>query len=75
MGAALGLLASTPKDANQKVTFEFLDAAGKAIAAFTSDQDAETAADSLRTEAMKQKLARIGSIASMTFFFIEAIRI
>lgn len=41
------------KDANQKVTFEFLDAAGKPIAAFTSDQDAETAADSLRMEAMK----------------------
>ena len=41
------------KEPNQKVTFEFLDAAGKAIAAFTSDQDPETAADSLRMEAMK----------------------
>jgi len=41
------------KSPNQKVTLEFLDAQGKSIAGFTSDQDAETAADSLRMEGMK----------------------
>ena len=41
------------KDANQKVTLEFLDAAGKSIAGFTSEQDPETSADSLRVEGMK----------------------
>jgi hypothetical protein len=41
------------KQPNQKVTFEFLDAAGKSIAAFTSDQDTESAADSARLETMK----------------------
>ncbi|MBL8959562.1 MAG: hypothetical protein JNJ98_06910, partial [Gemmatimonadetes bacterium] len=41
------------KDPNQRVTLEFLDAAGKPIKSFTSDQDPETAADSLRLEAMK----------------------
>ncbi len=41
------------KEPHQQVTLEFLDAAGKAIASFTSDQDPETAADSLRLEAMK----------------------
>ncbi len=62
MGGGGGIGANPPggalmqyylKDANQKVTFEFLDAAGKSIAAFTSDQDPETAADSLRMEGMK----------------------
>jgi photosystem II stability/assembly factor-like uncharacterized protein len=38
---------------NQKVTLEFLDAAGKVIQSFTSDQDPETAADSMRMETMK----------------------
>ncbi len=43
----------TLKDANQKVQLEFLDAAGKTIKAFTSEQDEATAADSLRMETMK----------------------
>ena len=33
---------------NQRVRMEFLDAAGKTISAFTSDQDSATAADSVR---------------------------
>ena len=41
------------KDPTQVVTLDFLDAAGKSIAAFTSDQDAETAADSIKMEGMK----------------------
>ncbi len=41
------------KDANQTVKFEFLDAAGKVITGFTSDQDPETAADSMRLEGIK----------------------
>jgi len=41
------------KEPNQKVTLEFLDAAGAPIAAFTSDQDPESAADSLRLESLK----------------------
>jgi photosystem II stability/assembly factor-like uncharacterized protein len=45
------------KDANQRVTLEFLDALGKPIKTFTSDQDAETAADSLRLEGMKAGIA------------------
>ena len=48
-----GLVQYYLKDANQKVSLEFLDAAGKSIAAFTSDQDPETSADSLKMEAMK----------------------
>jgi pimeloyl-ACP methyl ester carboxylesterase len=41
------------KEPNQRVTLEFLDAAGAVIKGFTSDQDAETAADSLKLEGMK----------------------
>ena len=41
------------KDSNQTVRFEFLDAAGKVITGFTSDQDPETAADSVRLEGIK----------------------
>jgi len=62
MGGGGGIGANPPGGAqfhywlekpNQKVSFEFLDAAGKSIAAFTSDQDTETAADSARMETMK----------------------
>jgi photosystem II stability/assembly factor-like uncharacterized protein len=41
------------KDPNQTVKFEFLDATGKVITGFTSDQDPETAADSMRMEGIK----------------------
>jgi photosystem II stability/assembly factor-like uncharacterized protein len=41
------------KEANQTVKFEFLDANGKVITGFTSDQDPETAADSMRMEGVK----------------------
>ncbi len=41
------------KDPNQVVTLDFQDAAGKSIAAFTSDQDPESAADSIKMEATK----------------------
>ncbi len=41
------------KDPNQVVTLDFQDAAGRSIAAFTSDQDPETAADSIKMEGMK----------------------
>ena len=41
------------KDPNQTVRFEFLDAAGKVITGFTSDQDPETAADSMRVEGLR----------------------
>ena len=41
------------KDANQTVRFEFLDAAGKVITGFTSDQDPESAADSVRLDGIK----------------------
>ena len=41
------------KDASQTVKFEFLDAAGKVITGFTSDQDPETAADSIRLDVIK----------------------
>ena len=41
------------REPNQRVTLEFLDVAGKVIKAFTSEQDSETAADSLRVEGMK----------------------
>ena len=54
------------KDANQQVSLEFLDAAGKPIAAFTSDQDPETAADSLRMETMKA--AAIDSLVNKAGF-------
>ena len=63
LGGAAGGIGSNPpggalfqywvKDANQTVKFEFLDAAGKVITGFTSDQDPETAADSLRLEGIK----------------------
>ncbi|MEP7345223.1 MAG: glycosyl hydrolase, partial [Gemmatimonadaceae bacterium] len=41
------------KNANQKVQLEFMDAAGKTIKSFTSDQDPATQADSLRLETTK----------------------
>jgi photosystem II stability/assembly factor-like uncharacterized protein len=50
------------KDPNQTVRFEFLDAAGKVITGFTSDQDPDTQADSLRMDAMKT--AMIDSLTS-----------
>ena len=62
MGGAEGIGSNPPggarfqywlKDANQTVRFEFLDAAGKVITGFTSDQDPDTQADSLRMETMK----------------------
>jgi photosystem II stability/assembly factor-like uncharacterized protein len=48
------------KQPNQVVTIEFLDAAGKVIRSFTSDQDSLTAADSLRAE--QAKATRIDSL-------------
>lgn len=60
MGAPLG--ANPPsgaivqyfvKDANQRVTLDFLDAKGQTIKSFTSEQDPETASDSLRLDGMK----------------------
>ncbi len=45
------------KEANQRVQLEFLDVAGKTIKTFTSEQDSETAADSLRMEGMKAAMA------------------
>jgi hypothetical protein len=41
------------KDPNQTVKFEFLDATGKVINGFTSDQDPESAADSVKLEGVK----------------------
>ncbi len=41
------------KDPNQTVKFEFLDAAGKVINGFTSDQDPDAAADSVRQDGVK----------------------
>jgi photosystem II stability/assembly factor-like uncharacterized protein len=41
------------KDPNQTVRFEFLDVAGKVITGFTSDQDPEAAADSVRMDGLK----------------------
>ena len=41
------------KDPNQTVKFEFMDAAGKMITGFTSDQDPESAADSVRQDGVK----------------------
>ncbi|MDP1861499.1 MAG: glycosyl hydrolase [Gemmatimonadaceae bacterium] len=41
------------KQPNKKVTLEYQDASGKTIASFTSDQDTDTAADSVRMEGMK----------------------
>ena len=49
------------KNANQKVQLEFMDAAGKTIRSFTSDQDPATQADSLRAETTKAQ-----SIDSLT---------
>ncbi len=45
------------REPNQRVTLEFMDAAGKPIKSFTSEQDPETAADSLRLEGMKAGIA------------------
>ncbi len=41
------------KDPNQTVKFEFMDAAGKVISGFTSDQDPDSQADSLRLDGLK----------------------
>ena len=40
-------------DPNQRISLQFSDAAGKTIRTFSSDQDEETASDSLRLETMK----------------------
>ncbi len=50
------------KDANQTVRFDFLDAAGKVISGFTSDQDPDTQADSVRMDGIKA--AMIDSLTS-----------
>jgi hypothetical protein len=50
------------KDTNQTVRFEFLDAAGKTITGFTSDQDPDTQADSMRLDGLKT--AMIDSLTS-----------
>ncbi|MBC7842501.1 MAG: glycosyl hydrolase [Gemmatimonadaceae bacterium] len=50
------------KDPNQTVKFEFLDAAGKVITGFTSDQDPDTQADSIRVDGLKT--AMIDSLTS-----------
>jgi hypothetical protein len=50
------------KDANQTVKFEFLDATGKVITGFTSDQDPDSQADSIRNEGLKA--AMIDSLTS-----------
>ncbi len=41
------------KDPNQTVKFEFLDATGKVITGFTSDQDPDSQADSIRADGLK----------------------
>jgi photosystem II stability/assembly factor-like uncharacterized protein len=41
------------KDANQTVTLDFLDAAGRSIRSFTSRQDAAAAADSVRRDSLR----------------------
>ncbi|MDB4906587.1 MAG: glycosyl hydrolase [Gemmatimonadetes bacterium] len=43
------------KDANQKVTLDFLDAKGRLIKSFTSAQDSTTAADSLRRDRIRRQ--------------------
>ncbi|HEX6313533.1 MAG TPA: glycosyl hydrolase, partial [Gemmatimonadaceae bacterium] len=48
------------KDRGQKVTLEFLDARGAVIRSFTSDQDPEVAADSIRRAAAVDSLTRAG---------------
>ena len=50
------------KDPNQTVRFDFLDAAGKVISSFTSDQDPDTQADSIRLDGIK--VAMIDSLTS-----------
>ena len=46
--------------AGQRVDLEFLDAQGKVIRSFTSEQDSTAAADSLRQD--QQRLARVDSL-------------
>lgn len=41
------------KDPRQRITMEFLDARGQRIQSFTSEQDPETAADSIRLDSLK----------------------
>jgi photosystem II stability/assembly factor-like uncharacterized protein len=48
------------KTANQKVNLDFLDAKGEVIQSFTSDQDPEVAADSVRQE--QARATRIDSL-------------
>ncbi|MFN8581083.1 MAG: glycosyl hydrolase [Gemmatimonadaceae bacterium] len=43
----------TLKQANQKVNLDFLDARGEVIQSYTSDQEPEQAADSVRAEGMR----------------------
>jgi photosystem II stability/assembly factor-like uncharacterized protein len=62
MGGGGGLGANPPsgaiiqyyvKEPNQRITLEFTDAAGRPIKTLTSDQDPQTASDSLMVEGMK----------------------
>ena len=63
MGGGGGSLGANPpsgaliqyyvKEPHQRITLELMDAAGKTIKTFTSEQDAESAADSLRLEGLK----------------------
>ena len=54
------------KDPNQTVRFEFLDAAGKVITGFTSDQDPDTQADSIRMDGLKATMIDSLTKAGMT---------
>ena len=54
------------KDPGQTVKFEFLDATGKVITGFTSDQDPDTQADSIRLEGVKA--AAIDSLVTKAGF-------
>jgi photosystem II stability/assembly factor-like uncharacterized protein len=49
------------KDRGQKVTVDFLDARGTVIRSFTSDQDPQVAADSIRRAASIDSLVRAGN--------------
>ncbi len=54
------------KDPGQTVRFDFLDAAGKVISGFTSDQDPDTQADSLRMDGLKTAMVDSLTKAGMT---------
>jgi photosystem II stability/assembly factor-like uncharacterized protein len=49
------------KDRGQRVSMEFLDARGAVIRSFSSDQDAQVAADSIRRAAAVDSLIRTGA--------------